>query len=160
MLYSGANSPTELADRAAHIIKQRLDAGVLVTFTAVIIVDYSEPPLEIITNIESKNEIYKQQGVWERIDLRLKNQKPTLGIDVIIYEDKHVQFLITDPLRTRDIYKAVVIENRQDVAQAFIAWFDREVFPGSGKYDLEKDKLTGITSTNQLNNETDAKKSK
>lgn len=142
VLYSGANSPPELTDETAKMIDEKLKKGITITFTAVLVVSYSNPPEGIVQKIEEKNEVYKKNpDVWKRINLRLLNQHPTVGIDTVILDDKHVIFLIADPLRTYDIYRALIIENCPGLAVALSVWFEREVLHISEDFEIAKGKI-------------------
>lgn len=141
VLFSGANSPSELTDVVAAAIKKKRDEGVSIIFQPVIVVDYDNPPPDIKAYVEGKYAVYEREGVEHRVDLRLLHQSPTAGLDVAIFDKKHVVFLIADPLRSDEIYKAVVFEDRPDLAMVLSKWFTDNFYNNARPYQEEKDKL-------------------
>jgi hypothetical protein len=157
-LMSGGNSPTELAYDLAKAIRAREDSGGNMSFHAVICVDYSNPPKHFIDMVESKYDIYAVAGIEGRVQLRLLDQKPVVGNDFVILGGKHVVLLIPDTIReSRDnAYKAVLLEDKPDLAQTLSTWFEREVWSKSEDYEKAKPKLNIILNdVNPDNNQTD-----
>lgn len=138
-IFNGANSPTELADDLARVIKEK--AGRNILFDAAVAVDYDNPPKGITQVIESKYEIYDQAGVAGRVKLQLFNQSPALGIDIIIFDNKHIVFLLRDPTGEAETYRAILLKDVEKAARCLARWFDKEIFPKSNDYWTEKQKL-------------------
>lgn len=132
VLGSGAKAPRTWALAVYRRLRQKRHSRPPLIFESIVAFDFDDPPPEMNRQVNGRFRLQERYGVRDQVHLSFLNQKPLVGIDVLIIDDKHV--IVAATAGRRKLQEADLFYDQPEVTRWWIQWFDRMLLPRTIPY--------------------------